>query len=190
MKRNTQLVTFFAVLIAISAIYRIIPFDARPIWLGGPQLAIALFAGSLIKDRKWAFAVPLFSMLISDLLIQGLYAGGAVIYPGFYKGQAINYLFITLLTVVGFYINHKKVASVLGGMVAGPTMYFLLSNFAVWAAGGGLQRSKTFGGMMQCYADGLPFYGYSLMTMAVFGTLLFGGYRLLSANLTPQKVKA
>jgi hypothetical protein len=190
MKRNQQLISFFAVLIALSALYRVIPFDSRPVWLGGPQLAIAIFAGSLIKDRKWAFAVPLFSMLLSDLLIQVLYVSGSVMYPGFYKGQVVNYAFISLLTVVGFYINHKKISSVLTGMVAAPTIYFLLSNFAVWAAGGGLLRPKTPAGLIQCYVDGLPFYGYSLLTMAVFGTILFGSFNVLSTLVFTRKARA
>lgn len=190
MKRSSQLFLLFGILIAISAIYRVIPFDSRPIWLGGPQLAMALFAGSIVKDRKWAFAIPLFSMLISDLLIEALYAGGAVIYPGFYHGQFTNYALITLLTVIGFFVDYKKVGSILAGMVAVPTVFFLLSNFAVWASGGGLQRPKTPAGLFQCYVDGLPFYGYSLLTMAIFGTLLFAGYRLLAPTLTPARVNA
>jgi hypothetical protein len=190
MKRSSQIILLFALLIALSALYRVIPFDARPVWLGGPQLAMALFAGSIVKDRKWAFAVPLFSMLISDLLIEALYKTGVVIYPGFYQGMFINYVLITMLTVVGFFVNHKKAGSVLTGMVAAPSLYFLLSNFAVWVSGGGLQRPKTTGGLLQCYVDGLPFYGYSLLTMAVFGTVLFAGYMLFYPVLNPAKVRA
>ncbi len=52
MKQSRQIILLFALLIAIGAIYRVIPFDARPVWLGGPQLAMALFAGAVIKDRK------------------------------------------------------------------------------------------------------------------------------------------
>ncbi len=187
MKRNSQLILLFGILISISAIYRVIPFDSRPVWLGGPQLAMALFAGSVIKNRKWAFAIPLFSMLLSDLIIEALYLNGAVMYPGFYSGQFTNYLLITLLTVVGFFVNHQKAGSVLAGMLTVPSIYFLLSNFVVWASNGGYQRPKTFTGLMQCYADGLPFYGYSLLTMAVFGTVLFAGYKLFAVVFSPAK---
>ncbi len=190
MKQSRQIILLFALLIAIGAIYRVIPFDARPVWLGGPQLAMALFAGAVIKDRKWSFMVPLFSMLVSDLIIEGLYKAHIVLYPGFYRGMLLNYFFITLLTVIGFFVNPLKPGSILSGMVAAPTVYFFLSNFAVWVSGGGLQRSKTVGGLIQCYADGLPFYGYSLMTMGVFGTALFAGYLLFQAAFTTAKLKA
>jgi hypothetical protein len=190
MKRDNQVITVFALLIVISAVYRVIPFENRPIWLGGPQLAIALFAGSIIKDRKWAFAIPIFSMLIGDLLMEGLFAIGATSYKGFYNGQLLNYALIAMLTVVGFFINHRKVSSIVGGMVAAPTLYFILSNFAVWVSGGGLQRPKTPAGLAMCYADALPFYGSSLLTMAIFGTVLFGGYSLLTAGKAYKGIKA
>lgn len=191
MKRSTQLFSFFAILIVISALYRVIPFESRPVWLGAPQLALALFAGSVIKNRKWAFAVPLISMLFSDILMQLLHSAGITPgYPGFYEGQFFNYALITLLTVVGFFVNNRKVISVVSGMFAAPTIFFLVSNFGVWAANGGLQRPKTFAGLMQSYADGVPFYGYSLLTMVVFGALLFGGYALFAGSVIARKVKA
>jgi hypothetical protein len=191
MKRSRQLIPFFAILIAITALYRVIPFESRPVWLGAPQLALALFAGSVIKNRKWAFAVPLISLLLSDLLMQVLHSAGITPgYPGFYEGQIFNYVLISLLTVVGFFVNNRKVTSITSGMFAAPTLFFLVSNFGVWASGGGLQRAKTFSGLIQCYADGIPFYGYSLLTMAVFGTVLFGSYTLFASAAESHRVKA
>jgi hypothetical protein len=66
------------------------------------------------------------------------------------------------------------------GFIAGPTAYFLISNFAVWIGGGGYQRPKTFDGLMMCYADGLPFYQMSLASTFVFGAVLFSSYYLLT----------
>jgi len=187
MKRNNQIFIFFIAIILLSALYRVIPFESRPIWLGAPQLALALFAGSVVKNRKWAFAVPLISLLLSDLLMQVLHSAGVTPhYPGFYSGQIINYGLIALLTVVGFFVNGKNISSVIGGMIATPTLFFVLSNFAVWVSGGGYMRPKTFGGLMQCYADGIPFYGYSLLSMAVFGTALFGSYFIFQKALQPR----
>lgn len=188
MKNNNQLLAIFGILIVISALYRVIPFEMRPVWLGGPQLAMALFAGSIIKDRKWAFALPIFSLLISDVLMQVLYINGITEYAGFYKGQLLNYGFIALLVVVGFFVNARRLGSIFTGMLAAPTLFFLMSNFAVWVSGGGLHRPKTVGGLFQCYADALPFYGYSVLTMAIFSTVLFGGYFLFSKG--PQAARS
>jgi hypothetical protein len=66
------------------------------------------------------------------------------------------------------------------GFIAGPTAYFLISNFAVWIGGGGYQRPRTFEGLMMCYGDGLPFYQMSILSTFVFGAILFGTYNLIS----------
>jgi hypothetical protein len=179
MKRNNQILIFFIVIIVLSALYRVIPFESRPVWLGAPQLALALFAGSVLKNRAWGFAVPLVSLLLSDILMQVAHSAGLTPhYPGFYAGQIVNYVLIAMLTVVGFFVKPGRISSVIGGMFTAPTLYFVLSNFSVWISGGGYHRAKTLEGLVQCYIDGIPFYGYSLLSMAVFGTLLFGGYHL------------
>lgn len=189
MKRLSTTVLFFVSIVVLAAIYRAIPYELRPEWLGAPQLALALFAGSVIKNRKWSFAVPIISLFLSDLLIQLFYITGlSTDIPGFYSGQLVNYGFIALLTVVGFFVNSQKAESVLGGILTVPTLYFILSNFAVWVGGGGFNRAKTFSGMLQCYVDGLPFYGYSLLSTAIYGVALFGGYALFKRTIGQQTV--
>ncbi|HSR40298.1 MAG TPA: DUF6580 family putative transport protein [Phnomibacter sp.] len=177
MNRNVALI--FAIMIGVSAAYRVVPYTLRPEWLGAPQLAMAVFAGAVIKDRKWAFALPLFSMLLSDLTMQGLHQFNNSYYPGFYKGQFLNYVLILATTVIGFFINGRKPLQILAGALAAPISYFLLSNFAVWIGGGGLGRPQTVQGLMMVYADGLPFLKTSLMGTAVFSVVFFGLHRLL-----------
>jgi hypothetical protein len=140
---------------------------------------MAVFAGAVIKDRKWAFALPLFSMLLSDLLMEGMHQLNSSYYTGFYKGQFLNYILILSTTVIGFFIGSRKPLQILGGAIAAPVVYFLLSNFAVWMGGGGLGRPQTLSGLMMVYADGLPFLKNSLMGTAVFSAVLFGTHYVL-----------
>lgn len=177
MKFSKNLVISFVLLIVIASLYRILP--GRP-WGFAPQIAMALFAGAVVKDKKYAFALPLLSMFLSDLLYHVLYLAGLGQIPGFYGGQFLNYLMLTSITLIGFFIREKNIGSMVMGFVAGPTAYFLISNFAVWIGGGGYQRPKTFNGLMMCYADGLPFYQMSLISTVVFGAVLFSAYGLLS----------
>ncbi|MES2648422.1 MAG: DUF6580 family putative transport protein [Bacteroidota bacterium] len=187
--RNTLLA--FALLIMATALYRVVPYDMRAGWLGAPQFAMALFAGSVIKSRKWAFALPVFSMLISDIVMQVLHYYNPGLMPGFYSGQLLNYLLIASLTVIGFFINRRKLVEIGAGILAAPTVYFLLSNFIVWAGSGGWQRSKTFAGLIQCYADGLPFYKLHLLGTAVWSIVLFGLFQLVAqSRQTAVRVKA
>ena len=184
MKSSKSLIWTMVALIVIAALYRIIP--GRP-WGFAPQIAMALFGGAVIKDKKWAFALPIFSMFLSDLLYQGLYSAGFIsdIY-GFYSGQWINYCLFALMVVIGFTIKKINVVNVLVAALAAPTVFFLLSNFITWSglAGGlrGLNRPFTFQGLLMAYNDGLLFYKGSLGGSLFFSTLLFGGYYLLTKN--------
>jgi hypothetical protein len=186
MKFNNPTFWSFILLIVIASLYRVIPHG---VYGFPPQLAMAIFAGAIIKDKKFSFLMPLFSMLISDLVFEALFRTGLSTTPGFYEGQWINYLLICSLTVFGFWIKGFKWTSILAASVAAPTFYFLASNFVVWAGGGGFQRPKTFDGLLQCYADGLPFYYASLKATAVFATLLFGCYYVFTKTSAAGVVK-
>lgn len=178
MKINRSLLISLVVMVLVSALYRILP--NRPMGFA-PQIAIGLFSGALfVKNKKWAFVLPLVSMFISDLLYQVLYSNGLTNIQGFYDGQLINYLLFAGLTCFGFLIQKNKVANVIVAALAAPTTYFIISNFLVWASnrGFGLNRPKTFNGLLLCFNDALPFYKNSLLATVVFSAVLFGTYYL------------
>lgn len=185
MKWNKTVTISLVLLILVAALYRIVP--SRPMGFA-PQIAMALFAGAVIRDKKWAFALPIFSMFLSDLLYQGLFNIGASSIPGFYEGQWQNYLLFAGITVIGFMVRKANVLNVLVASVGGTTLYYLLSNFLVWNAGAGYERPKTFTGLMQTMADGLPFYRNSLVATLVFGAILFGSYYLLTNRRSSDAV--
>lgn len=182
MKSNKTLVLVFLMLVIVAALYRVIP--SRP-WGFAPQWAMALFAGAMIKDRKWAIAFPILSMVISDLIYQYLFALGLYDIPGFYKGQMTNYVLFTAMTVIGFYMKRVTIGNVILFSLVICSSFFLLSNFFVWASGAGYARPYTFEGLMQCYGDGLPFLRYSIISTLLFSGLLFGGYKFIIAKLEP-----
>src|SRR6478672_10549542 len=126
MKSNKSLILTMLVLIVMAALYRIVP--GRPYGFA-PQIAMALFGGAVIKDRKWAFALPIFSMFLSDLLYQALYNAGISPIYGFYEGQWLNYLLFAVMVLIGFAIRKINVLNVLLASLAAPTVFFLLSNF-------------------------------------------------------------
>jgi len=123
------------------------------------------------------------SMFISDLLYQVLYIKGLTTMAGFYEGQWQNYVLFALLVVIGFAIKKINALKVFLASLAAPTVYFILSNFLIWASSSpnaGLGRPKTFSGLLMCYGDGIPFYGTSLVATLVFSGILFGGYYWVS----------
>lgn len=162
----------FLLLIVVASVCRVLGF--------APQIAMAIFGGAVISNKKLSFALPLLSMFISDLLYEVLFTYGYAPYGGFYVGQITNYILIALVTFVGFWVKGLNWGRVFVASVAGTTLYFILSNFFVWYSGtGGWARPQTFDGMIMTYLDALPFYRNALLSTLVFSFILFGGYYLL-----------
>ena len=188
MKLNKEIVIALIIMIVTSALYRVLP--GRPFGFA-PQIAIALFSGSLfVKNKHFAFLLPLVSMFLSDLMYQILYVNFLSPIQGFYDGQWQNYLLIAATAIFGFGLQTNNLSKFAGNFIAAPTAYFFLSNFMVWASFGGYQRPLTASGLLQAMVDGLPFYGYSVAGTFVFGAVMFGGFKLIQPKLKAIKVKS
>ncbi len=178
---NKKIVFLFICFLAIVSLYKIIPYESRPAWLGAPHLAIAVFAGAVVANRKWAFALPLLCLLMSDLIMQVLHtANPAAFQPGFYPDLIWNYVIITGLVAIGFLVKPSKWTSVAGGLIAAPLVFFLLSNFVVWIYQTGFARGLTLQGLMMTYVDGVPFIKATMIGSLLFGGLLFATWALVS----------
>jgi hypothetical protein len=70
------------------------------------------------------------------------------------------------------------VVRILGAALAGSVSFFLLSNFAVWAAWGDMYP-RTIAGLMTCYEAGLPFFRRAAEGDLLFASLMFGAPVLL-----------
>ena len=179
MKFNTSVLVAFILLVVVASFCRVAGY--------APQLAMAVFAGAIIKDKRLAFALPLISMFFSDLLYQVLFVYGYTDYGGFYEGQLTNYLVIASLTLIGFWVKGINLTRIAIGSVAAPLAFFFLSNFFVWMGSGGLGRPHTFSGLVMCYNDAVPFFRASLLNTVAFSTILFGGYYLIERFLFERK---
>ena len=191
MKKDKSLIISFVLLVLMASLYRILP--GRPLGFA-PQIAMALFAGSVVKDKKFAFLLPLLSMLASDIIYQLLFQFKLSPVPGFYSGQLTNYVLFAALTVVGFAVKKSNPVHIIAGSIAGATIYFLLSNFGVWI-GGGLDITnqpypKTMTGLLTCYSEAIIFYRGSLYATLIFSGILFGGYFLINKYFMQKPVIA
>ena len=186
MKQNKSIFIAFGLLIISASLYRV--WDGRPLGFA-PQIAMAIFAGAVIKRKSWAFILPVLSLFISDALYEILYINGMTEIGGFYSGQFTNYLLFAGLVAIGFMIKNIKVSSVLLASLAAPTVYFIVSNLLVWFNGGGFARPKTLDGLMMCYADAMPFYRGSLVGTLVFSTIMFGGFYMIQQYVVKSKTE-
>jgi hypothetical protein len=144
-----------------------------------PIIAVALFAGMMIKEKKLSFLLPLLALVISDSLIQAFYLAGWFQFGGFYHFQWVNYSLLLLSTLIGWEMKGKNYSRILTGSVIASTLFFLLSNIAVWAAHEGYQHPMTLGGLIACLGDGLPFYKNSLIATLLYVPVLIATYNYL-----------
>jgi len=191
MKLNKSNLLVLFILILACALYRV--WDSRPMGFA-PQIAMALFAGSVSKDKRFAFLFPVLSLFISDLLYQFLYYQGLSTIKGFYDGQWQIYLMIASITIIGFFINKNKIGQIFIGSLAGAVYFFIISNFMVWI-GGGLDINnqpypRSFSGLMLCYSVALPFFKWSVLSTLLFNGIFFGSFYLLGKSVLKKEMQA
>ena len=190
MKLTKQSVIFLFILVAVTTLVKVI--CAPRIDLSGFScvLAVSLFAGLMIKEKKLAFLLPLLTLFISDALLQLLHALNLFPYAGFYGGQIYNYALFILLTLIGIGLRNFKTAGIIAAAFIGPTIFFLLSNFIVWKTQGtAMGYGNDLNGLIQCYTFGLPFYRNSLIStilflptfIALYNWLTYGRFSLARA---------
>ena len=191
MKLNRSNLLILFILILACALYRV--WDSRPMGFA-PQIAMALFAGSISKDKRFAFLFPILSLLISDLIYQVLYTQGLSTIKGFYSGQWQNYLLIASITIIGFFINKNKIGQIFIGSLAGAVYFFLISNFMVWIGGGwdinNQPYPRSFSGLMLCYSEALPFFKWSVLSTLIFNGVFFGSFYLLGKSVLKKEMQA
>ena len=139
-----------------------------------PMDAIALFAGAYFRPRHLAMLVPLLSVWVSDLLLNYQYLGHVeLFYSGFYW-QYGTYALLALLAHSALRTVTLPRVAVAG--VSAAVLFFLITNFGVWATG--TMYPHTSGGLLACYVAAVPFFPQSLLSNLVYCTVLFGGFAL------------
>jgi hypothetical protein len=185
-------------MIGVAALCRVIPHPPN----FAPITAMALFGGAYFGSRLLAFAVPLGALALSDLMLEALTRSGVyrallgenqsaswlVTGGGFYSGWWGIYGAFVLIVGVGMLLRkHHSMVPVVGATLFSSCLFFLVTNFQVWAAG--LTHPETalypptFGGLMMCYAAGTWFFNYTVIGDLFFVGVLFGSFALAQRRL-------
>ena len=139
-----------------------------------PMIGMAVFAGAVIKDKRLAFALPLFSMFLSDLMFEVFN-----IAPGFWGwGQLVGYGIFALVTVLAFTMKKISVPRVAGYAIVSSVIFFILSNTAFFVIDNPIYHTypNTLNGFVDCFVQALPFFRTSLIADLVYSGVLFGAY--------------
>ena len=153
-------------IILLLAVYRVIPHPPNV----SPLAAMALFGGAYFADRKLAFIIPLFALVMSDLII-GLHDTLFFVYSAF-----------AVTVMSGIWLSGRlSVMTVASTAIATSLLFFAVTNFGAWLFNQELYP-LTFDGLLQSYVAGIPFYANTLIGDIFFTALLFGGFYLLERN--------
>lgn len=136
-----------------------------------PVGALALFAGMQTgRVSRWALLLPLGVMAASDIFI-GLYD---------WRIMAAVYAGVACYGAIGYAVrNAKSVAAPLLSSVAASTLFYLVTNAAVWAFSP--LYEKTSAGLSLAYFMGLPFFKNTLLGDLFYAGVFIGGYAILTS---------
>jgi hypothetical protein len=164
-----------ALLLVIAGVLsRLIPHPVNFVPLG----AIALYAAARLP-RQWALAIPLAVLVLSDAVID-LGHG----YPFYFTSRLTIYVLFVAIVAMGWLVPKSAgMGTRLAAAAGAATVFFLVSNFAVWAGGEGFGFPRTFGGLISTYHVALPFYRNGLLADLAGTVVLFG----LDALLSPAR---
>ncbi len=181
--------TLLASLFAYCFLIKVLPFALMHLgmdiqsestypWTFTPMFAVGLFGMAFFRDLRLGFLLPVAAWFAADLAIgvlAGLQYGLADgLAHAFYGGQVTNYVGLLAACGIGLLIrNIRNTGTVLLSAVLAPVLFFLISNFGVWAFDTMINYPKTLAGLQTAYIAGLPFLKNSLVSTLAYSALLF-----------------
>jgi hypothetical protein len=176
-KINTRL-SVLIVLIIIAAFSRVIPHLVNFSPLG----AIGLFGAAWFTKKWQAFLIPIAATWLSDLFIDNvIYAQYYPKFIWFYQGFYWQYGSYLLITLAGLFILRKVTfPRVIIAALCSSAMFFLITNFSCWI--GSAAYPQTMGGLITCYAAGIPFLKGTLLGDLFYSGALFGVFAIAQSR--------
>ena len=168
MKKNW----LFLALFLIVALSRLVPHP----WNFSPVGALALFAGFIWTDRKWVVWAPMAVVLFTDVFI------------GLHPTMPFVYLAYIIIALLGRRLQKPTWMRVGLGAVLASVLFFLLTNFGVWAITD--IYPKTTSGLLECYIAGVPFFHNTFISNVIFAYVLAVGYNLIGLSEQTQVLTA
>ena len=165
------------------------PIDPQQTWYPwnfSPYWAVFAFCGAIIPARRWAIAIPLLMMLVSDMLIYLVY-GNQFETSTDWMVQAWVYASFAICGLMGMVIrNQPNLFRGIGASLPGAILFYITTNYAMWAYGEGQFYPQSVDGLWASYVAGLPFLRTSLISTTVYAGLFFSPWGLGLAGVSPQ----
>ncbi len=175
---------FLLSLVGFTIILRLLPYalttydvklDSTTIfypWNFSPLMAVGLYSGAFIADRRWKFGLPLLTLFVSDL---GIWAVTGQFSWAFQSDRWSAYLCYFATVVMGQGLNRQawptRAFAALGRGILAETLFFIVTNFVYfWIQ---TEYPHSLAGLIACYVAAIPFAGRSFVSTAFYSVLLF-----------------
>ncbi len=159
--------TFLSIasLIGIGLLGRLAPHPPNTT----PVTAISFAAGKHI-GKTWAIAIPLMVMIIADMTI------------GFYDWKVLIGVYgsVALIGAISIIARGARPPVTILLVMASSVLFFLITNFAVWAASSWYPR--TIEGLASAYIAGLPFLRNMFIGDVFYAASLLGAFEWIHAR--------
>jgi len=165
-------------LVILGVVARLLPHppNATPVGAAG------LFSGARLRGWQ-AYLVPLVIMAITDPILGRIYGFHAWnwVTPFVYGSFLLN-------VWIGRSLRRSQSPWRIGGAtLLASLQFFLVTNFGVWAVGGGHWYPHTLAGLASCYWLGLPFLSRTLLGDLAYAAVLFGVHGWLTRRAFPRE---
>lgn len=154
-------------LVLLAVLSRVLP---HPTWLNFTAVGGALlyFGARRPLRQLW---VPVVALAATDYYLTAFF----YCYPFHISAYLLTWGWYAAIVVLGSVLLSRKItiSRVSAGILLAPTSFFLLTNFAAWAAMPQLYP-RNLAGLSLSYAAGLPFYRNDLLSTAIVAGLAFG----------------
>lgn len=153
-------------LLVLAILTRVMPHNG---WLNFTAVGGALlYFGA---RRSWReMLAPLVALMVADycLTVFGYH------YAFVWTAYVTTWAWYLAVMALGHILLKSKTTWLRAGSAAilGPTSFWLISNYAVWA--GSTMYPRTLAGLSTCYGAAIPFYRNDLMATGLVVALAFG----------------
>lgn len=164
---------YLFVLLAVAARFLIVALHSHP-WDFTPLAASLLFFGAYGSRRQLWF--PIAALACTDIILSKYVYGYPISWDMY-----VTWVWYAAIVILGTKLGkNSKAVWVLCSALASSVTFFLVSNFAAWAAYD--MYPKTFSGLLTAYAAGLPFFRYRPVGDLLFTAVFFAVPVLIAQN--------
>ena len=173
----------FTGLLLLCLLFKVVPHSlgldqfAFP-WNFSPLYAICLLMGATCRGHRFSgafrYLAPMLLLVVGDIVIAMLSWSTGNKAIAFHKVQLAVYATFLMIIAMGWLLRKERTVWSVG--LTGFTsalLFFVVTNFATWALGGGKPYPLNATGLLNCYVVALPFFRNTLIAMAIYLPLLF-----------------